>query len=253
MLTEISSFRGAAPIHRTLLAGEKKTGITLQTLHPKRMDHGVILDQTPFPGFDIPNADACTVPELLDLVTPKAAEMLSKGVQNQIFVPPLKDVGWRTVDGEEGLRPAGKIRPEDRHINWNSWTWEEIQRRDRVLGSPWSRALVPHSSTDVKELQPKRIIFTKIRTPEEADQLDRVPVPPGLPFILEGTKALHSGWDKRLFIYTSDGQLVQIYRMKVEGERESGAYAAALKANMILPGSSDGAALSYSTFHGPLQ
>ncbi|KAK2763936.1 Methionyl-tRNA formyltransferase [Arachnomyces sp. PD_36] len=248
----LPDFRGAAPIHHALLAGEKKTGITLQTLHPKRMDHGVILDQTPPPGFDIPSPESCTVDQLLDFVTPKAAEMLLGGIQNQVFVPPLKGIGWRAESDENELRFAGKIKKEDLHINWSDYSWEEIKRRERVLGPLWSKALVPDTSTDGKSFQLKRIIFTKMDIAEGIDFLDPIDVPAGQLF-LAYTKFPVSRRGKRMFVYTSDGKLVQIHEMKVEGQPAGDAYTAALKSGLVQPRTSNEGTTFYSIFHACLQ
>lgn len=241
-----SSFRGAAPIHHALLAGERRTGITLQTLDPYKMDHGVILDQTPRPGFDIPNPETCTAEQLLDLVTPKAADMLLKGIQNRVFVPPLKGIGWRAEGDGSDLRFAGKIKTEDRHIDWNKWTWEEIKRRERVLGPLWSNALVPHSTAGKEGFQNKRIIFTKMELADNSGFPDPAQVIPGLPFAAN-TKPPHSGGGGRLYVYTSDGKLVEIHEMKVEGKPAADAYRAAQKAMLMRRLDSDG-----GLFHGRL-
>lgn len=216
------------------------------------MDHGVILDQTPPPGFDIPSPETCTVEQLLGHVTPRAAEMLLAGIQNQVFVPPLKGVGWRTESEEDRLRFAGKIKKEDIHIKWNDCTWEEIKRRERVLGPLWSKALVPDISTDANGFQLKRIIFTKMEIAEDFDFLEPVDLPPGQPF-LAYTKSPASGRGKRMFVYTSDGKLVQIHEMKVEGQPAGDAYNAALKANLVQPRISNEGTTLYSIFHGCLQ
>ena len=134
------SFRGPAPLHHTLLADRSRTGVTLQTLDPAQFDHGVILAQTPSPGLEVP--EHCTVPNLLDIVTPKAAQILVDGIRDGLFVRPLEDVGWRKPETEGSLIHAGKIRPEDRHIDWANWTWAEISKRNRVVGPLWSNALV---------------------------------------------------------------------------------------------------------------
>jgi hypothetical protein len=149
--TNFKSFRGPAPLHHILLAGETHTGVTLQTLHPVKFDHGAILAQTPLPGLKIPNASECTYQELLEFITPKAAEMLVQGIRNRLFIPDpnrlersqnsasSKDINpSSSTDTGRSLRHAPKITAEDRHIDWKKWTMEDILRRDRVLGRLWS-------------------------------------------------------------------------------------------------------------------
>jgi len=131
----LPNFRGPAPLQHTLISGEKYTGVTLQTLDEKTFDHGLILAQTPLPGLPIPNHSQCTYPELLDFVTPKAAEILIQGLRDRVFVPPLADI--RPQGSEHDIKHAPKITPEDRHIDWRSWTSVTIGRRHRALGRLW--------------------------------------------------------------------------------------------------------------------
>lgn len=213
------------------------------------MDHGVILDQTPSPGFDIPNPETCTVEQLLDLVTPKAADILLKGIQNRLFVPPPKGIGWHVKNDDGDLRFAGKIKPEDRHINWNTWSWDDITRRERVLGPLWNKALVADGD---KGSRHKRIIFTKVELVEKSDFLGQIQVPPGLPFLVD-TGLPFTGRQKPVYVYTCDGKLVQIHEMKVEGQPAADAYNAARKATLTEAQESNSGEISYYLFHDHLQ
>jgi methionyl-tRNA formyltransferase len=247
-----SSFRGPAPLHHTLLAGETTTGVTLQTLHPEKFDHGVILDQTPPPGFNIPDPETCDVPRLLKIVSIEAAQMLLKAVRNRAFSPPVQSTGWHKIGDEVGLRHAPKIKPEHRHIDWNTWTWDEISRRKRVLGPLWNTAYVFHSlgCTDVP--MQKRIIFTKLEvTDMKFNGPDPTTIVPGLPFLLDDSKVPARGTSRPLFVSTCDGKVVRIEEMKVEGDKAASAYQAALKANMIQ--SQPAGTSRYASFYAPLQ
>ena len=112
--------------------------MTLQTLHPEKFDHGAILAQTP--PLKIPNASKCTYEELLDFITPKAAEILVQGIQNRLFIPDPNRPHIASLSSETGrpLRHAPKITTEDRHIDWTKWIMEDILRCDRVLGRLWT-------------------------------------------------------------------------------------------------------------------
>lgn len=111
--------------------------MTLQTLDDQFFDHGVILDQTSAPGLPIPFSNKCTYKELLEFVTPKAAEMLVQGIRNRLFVPPLKDVGL--YDQTKDLLHAPKITQEDKRIQWNDQNGAiGADRRYRALGRLWT-------------------------------------------------------------------------------------------------------------------
>jgi methionyl-tRNA formyltransferase len=153
ILISSHSYRGPAPLHHTILEGESHTGITLQTLDEKSFDHGTILAQTPQDGLlEIPDPFNCTHQNLLDLVTPKAAEMLVQGIRDKVFVPPLQDVGWYHP---ERLLHAPKITSEHRKINWKHWKPSKIHRHHRALGRLWCNIYIDHTTT-------KRMIFEDI-------------------------------------------------------------------------------------------
>ncbi|KAE8556508.1 hypothetical protein EYB25_001209 [Talaromyces marneffei] len=253
----LPDLRGPAPLHHTLLSGQTTTGVTLQTLHHKHFDHGIILDQTPAPGIPVPNPESCTVPELLGLLAPKGAEMLLNGIRNCVFVPPLKEVEsqFRGYDAKN-LTHAAKITPEDRHIKWREWAWTDINRRQRVLSPLWSKALIPAqkpSAEDPKNFQWKRIIFDEI---EEVSQ-DTVPgsqwlsLLPGVAFT-PGNPTQNKIHDKALYIYTTDGKLLRLNRLKVEGDRFNDALTAAQKAHMFSPKSFRATDAEFSLFYNPL-
>lgn len=250
------SFRGPAPLHHTLLAGRRYTGITLQTLHEKHFDHGVILDQTPPPGLEIPNPDTCTVQDLLAVVAPKGAEMLVQGIRNRLYVPPLKPAGWRAAaQGEGDLIHAAKITPADRHVDWRSWSSQTIRRRLRVLGPLWNTALTPGKSfkSDSPTFQSKRIILNDIE-----EVADRVPgseafaLLPGVPFIRGPVPTHLPKGDKSLYVYSSDGKLLRLREVKVEGDQANNGFVAALKARMLSPRTVRIEDREFGLFYNPL-
>ncbi|EPE34485.1 Formyltransferase [Glarea lozoyensis ATCC 20868] len=129
----LPNFRGAAPLQRLLLAGETRTGVTLQTLDHRSFDHGKILAQTQPPGIEVPHL--CSYNELLQIVTPKAAEILIDGLRNRVFQPPMVDVG---IYDQKQLKLAPKITSNDRRINWVEWKAITILRQSKALGRPWT-------------------------------------------------------------------------------------------------------------------
>jgi methionyl-tRNA formyltransferase len=155
------SFRGPAPLQHTILSGAKKTGVTLQTLDDKSFDHGIILAQTPAPFLLIPNWDHCTYNELLEFVSPKAASMLIHGLRDQVFVPPLINVGLSTTEnqdifpGQYTKKHASKITPEDKKILLLEWDGHRICRQYRAVGRVWTNIWIDAKTT-------KRLIFDDV-------------------------------------------------------------------------------------------
>ncbi|KAK4896544.1 Methionyl-tRNA formyltransferase [Elasticomyces elasticus] len=121
-------FRGAAPIEHTLLERCDTTGVTLQTMHPTRFDHGAILSQktTPITHERRPNA-------MVELLGPIGADLLVDGIERGLFIPPHP----KTVTSEHEVSYAPKLTPADRKIDWDSWTAHDILVRDEVLGGLW--------------------------------------------------------------------------------------------------------------------
>ncbi|KAF8865020.1 Formyltransferase [Acephala macrosclerotiorum] len=135
----LPNHRGSAPLQRMIMYGTKRTGITLQTLDDKKFDHGMILAQRP---IRIPSPNTITCPELLEYMTPQAAEVLVAGIKDRVYVPPLIDVGKGTYESRlspDQLIHAPKISKEDRHINWlRDDAVTRITRRHRALGPMYS-------------------------------------------------------------------------------------------------------------------
>ncbi|KAL4956973.1 formyl transferase [Aspergillus filifer] len=247
----LPDFRGPAPLHHTLLAGRTKTGVTLQTLHSQHFDHGAILAQTPSPGFNIPNPDTCTVPELLDIVSPKGADILVEGIRQGLFVPPVKDAGWYSAK-EEDLIHAVKIKSEDRHIDWATWNSADISRRHRVLGPLWSKSLVfDEPSGPVPTFQQKRVILTEFEEIQPMKGSDAFALVPGLPFI-DGEYTVRADSGKGVYVFTKDGKLIKIHQMKVEGQANADALRAALKARMVGSRTFSSHDVPFAPFHNPL-
>ena len=242
MMTDVCSFRGPAPLHHTLLSDCKTTGITLQTLHPKRFDRGTILAQTPYPGF---NHEATSVSRLEALVAPRAAEMLVQGIKDRVFVPPLQHVGWYK-DQHSELRYAPKITTEDRHINWDKWTAEEILRRHQVIGPLWNFA----QSLTAGKTRSQRIIwtsgFSKVLQSNEKSSS------PGYP-ILKNTDP-RSQDSQSMLIQTCDGCTLQTDDAKIEGGTIERISIASRRAGMIEDPKQQEASFSESAcFRSPLE
>ena len=136
-LTKIS-LRGPAPLQHTLLLGRKKSGITVQTLHPHHFDRGQILAQTPFPGLTIPVVHDDPYTTLQNFLIPESSKLLLSTLRQYLFVPPITDVGWYGKErNDHEIAHAPKIIPEHRCIQWDSWTSDVIVRRSHILGTVW--------------------------------------------------------------------------------------------------------------------
>lgn len=134
------------------MTGYGFTGVTLQTLDHKQFDRGIVINQTK-PFLKVPKL--CTYARLLEIVTPVAANMLVKSLNQRLFVPPLKSVGW-VPPKDEKLYNARKITPEDKKMPWRSKCGAStIVQIYNALGCLWSYVYINH------EVQ-KRLKFNQI-------------------------------------------------------------------------------------------
>lgn len=106
-------------------------------MHPAKFDHGVVLAQSEQPGM--PVGEDATVPGLVESLGQAGAEMLVRGIEEGVFVPPLRNVR-ETLPEPEDLAHAPKISSQDREIEWANWSSSEVLLRDRVLGRLWKAA-----------------------------------------------------------------------------------------------------------------
>ncbi|KAI9643117.1 Methionyl-tRNA formyltransferase [Ciborinia camelliae] len=121
----LPQYRGSAPLHHTILNGDTITGVTLQTLDPHKFDHGVVLSQE---GFPIPQPSTINFKGLLDFITPKAANLLAKGIRDRVFVNP---------EANEVVKLASKVKPIDRYIDCEGGLSIKIEQKYRALGRLW--------------------------------------------------------------------------------------------------------------------
>ena len=112
-------WRGAAPVERAIMAGDRETGVTIHRTTPE-LDAGPMAAQRAFPLA--PEDDAGAVFERAALV---AVELLDDVLPSPPFVP----------QPEEGVTYAEKIRPADRELDWTRPPEENVSR---------VRALSPH-------------------------------------------------------------------------------------------------------------
>ncbi len=200
----LPDFHGPAPLHHTLLSKCSRIGVTVQTMHTQHFDQGVILDQTPFPGIEYKSS---TVHDLSLEMAPFGADMLVRAIRNRSFVAPHDVKGWKQ-DGHEGLiRHAPKITPENSHIDWSSWTANDILHKQSIIGPLWN--FVERSPR--KFPRERRVIWS-------AGLTKAAPMPshePGEPYAIG-----HPDQKLTIYVNTSDGQVLKAEHLTLDGEHE---------------------------------
>jgi methionyl-tRNA formyltransferase len=112
-------WRGAAPVERSLLAGDAITGVTIHET-VQALDAGPIAAQRSFPVGPLDDAGA-----IYARCGELAVELLLQVIPAPAFVP----------QAEEGVTYAAKLGPEDRAIDWSEPAEVTLNR---------IRALSPH-------------------------------------------------------------------------------------------------------------
>ncbi len=211
--------------------------MSLQTLHPLSFDEGVILDQTPWPGIDVP--ENCDFPRLVEIMQPLGAEMLLKAIRKRLYLPSYNGVGWaeNSADGNGEYKLAPKIETKHRLLCFETMDSAHILRMSRAFESTWTFAAI---STRTSELKRQRVIFQEpfqVLSPSsvymEADE--SVPeIPPGLPYWrYDARDDAGEPIYRPVLVNTIDGKTISASSMKVEGGVEMPAYQAALKHRLI--------------------
>lgn len=162
------------------------------------------------------------MPELLEQVAPVGASVLLTCIKSRLYlVGNDSHEEVRDVKQAAAVRAAPKITSNDRFINWETWTAEEILRRHRVIGPLWSSATL-----DEEGKSERRIIWST-----GFDQTSNTPivdVPVGQPAVI-GTEP--SALD--VYVRTCDNQMLAIKEIKIEGGEQAKPIQAAKKAGMV--------------------
>ncbi len=117
----LPKFRGAAPIHRAIEAGEKETGVTIFRID-EGIDTGEILarERTPI-------GEEETTPQLYERLSQLGAELLERVLDKmeQGSIEPL-------AQDEQLVSKAPKLSREEAHVQW-SLTAEQIYNKIRAF------------------------------------------------------------------------------------------------------------------------
>lgn len=180
-------WRGAAPIQRAILAGDKETGISLM-----KMDQG--LDTGPVIATEkIEISDHCTAGELHDALAEIGAQLLAKHL-NSISHGALIS----TPQTETGVTYAEKIIPADAAIDWS---------QDSIQLSRLVRAMSPFPGA-YTQLTGKRLKILAA-TPK--------------PALLSGSPSTPAGTvsfcDRRALEVTCGVGILSILELQLEGKK----------------------------------
>ena len=127
----LPQYRGAAPIHRAIMNGEKTTGVTIFRLQHAIDTGGILIQES------VPIGEKQTVGELYEVLSRSGAELLVKTI-HLLAAGEVQELPQDTFIAGN-LHTAPKIVSEDCHINWNK-SAQEIYNQIRGL-SPYPGAM----------------------------------------------------------------------------------------------------------------
>lgn len=120
----LPKYRGAAPIHQSIIKGEKETGITIMYM-VKELDAGDILSQAKVPIEATDNVG--TLHDKLSIVGAKLLVETLEAIANDTIIPIKQDELLVTF--------ARTLKRDDELINWDM---TNIQVYDQIRGlNPW--------------------------------------------------------------------------------------------------------------------
>ena len=130
-------WRGAAPLQRAIMAGDKETGITIMQMD-KGLDTGPVLSYV-----KVPIAQNTTTSSLHDTMSVIGANLLLQTID-----PYVQGILTPVPQPSEGVTYADKVSKGESCVNWNE-KGEEINRRILAL-TPWPGVYFRHQATPIK-------------------------------------------------------------------------------------------------------
>src|SRR5205807_10120189 len=131
-------WRGAAPIARAMLAGDRETGVTIMKMD-EQLDHGPILATASTPIGEHEDA-----PALTERLAERGAELIVETLAHLDDMEPSEQDHSQATVAPKLTRDEGELDP--------TMDAREIDRRVRAL-QPWPGATLPTSRGRVKVLR----------------------------------------------------------------------------------------------------
>ncbi|QIW97452.1 hypothetical protein AMS68_002970 [Peltaster fructicola] len=174
------------------------TGVSVQTMHPSKFDHGLVLAQRKINIQEEATGKHVTTADLIDQLGPIGGDLLVESVKGGHFLHP-QAIPLAGIDASR----APKITPSDRLIDWRTWTAQDILARDNALSHLWDKTTITAFEMGASG---KRIVY---KGPWSVLNMDagRGSIP-GTPVLLDDS----IGWT------TVDGAILAPSAATIEGE-----------------------------------
>jgi len=207
-------WRGAAPVQRTLQAGDSETGVTL-AYTVQKMDSGPVVAVE-----RIPVAPDVTHSQLLGDLFARGAQLLLREL------PGVLEGGGAArarEQGEDGVSEAPKVRPEEGTLTWHNSALELHNRVRAFEGWPGTRCVL---CVDGEEPQTVKVLSARVGAPARVEDS-------GVDSQLDVT--LVRVVNDALRVTCQDGSVLELTRLQKEGGKPlaAAAFAAGLRGRAL--------------------
>jgi len=202
----LESLRGPAPLQHTLLHDIRKTGISLQTLHPKKFDRGHVIAQD---AFELSDDLRQSYTEFREHMAERGAKLLIDNLRTGAFIPPYAPADNRVI---ATASEAPKLSKEDAHVDWQKWSSDYILRAQKAMGTLWSvwKYDTLDKASGKVERKSLRIQWHDLSMQENESPDKNHDAKPGIPLVQQHLGA----------ILTSDGKLLSPQSVTIEGRKK---------------------------------
>ena len=178
--------------------------------------------------------------------------MLLQCIKESAFVPPLERKGQvLQSDDPPSISDAPKIKPQDRHVDWSTWTANQITRAHKAIGPLWNTVYFKSENKFTAQTKLKRVIWSSGF--QEVDELSFSGIEPGVPFCRNDGTGTASA-----YVQTCDDKCLEVKQITIDGGQKSNPESSAKHAGAFCGKSlrhiETGEAQSniYALFHAPM-
>lgn len=147
----LPSYSGSSPIQYSLMNDDAYTGVSVQTLHPTKFDHGQIISQSE----QIPIGHDEDFLSLRTKLADIGSKLLVETIQKGLFLNPQASESSSPYE----FSLAAKIKPLAREIDWGKLS-RQLQRLNHALGPIYS--YIPKVNKEGKVVEKLRIILNSV-------------------------------------------------------------------------------------------
>jgi hypothetical protein len=204
--------RGAAPIQHAIVLKRPFWGVSIQTLHPTKFDHGVVLKQSPIPGVKITSGQ--TPKDVMPRLAEEGASLLGTVIDQGLFVHPLEpvvlsDTDIQTITGGEKVAFAPKIRDVDMKVNWEIMSADDTVCRLRAFGKLWDDGFLAEDFSS-------RVVFSELDGIVGADVLTEL-AENKRPIAVGNAVLLKDSSGETIYIKAANETWVKVIACKIAG------------------------------------